>query len=359
MNVKKRLCLHNTVCSILLIQLGDIGDVVLTLPCIRALRENYPEANIQVAVREKAEGLIRGCHWANGVVPISKGKMGLLGSIQHQVGFIKELRSHHFDLAIDLRTGTRGAIMAFLTGARERISFRAHDEPFWRNWLFTTLIEHPYNPTEYVAEYLLSFLATSLGIRPLCPVPQYTVSVKVLDKARNVIRQEGISEHQAIIALQPFSLWGYKELPEATVVELINKIQKYCSASIILIGGKNESDRAASLMSKISGGVYNLVGKTTIELLPAILKSCSLFTGIDSAGIHIAAAVGTPTIAIFGPSSPQSWAPKGDKHSVIRPDAKCAPCRQKGCDGNGFSRCLWEISAESIARQIRNKIQPI
>jgi len=355
MNVKKRLCLHNTVCSILLIQLGDIGDVVLTLPCIRALRENYPEANIQVAVREKAEGLIRGCHWANGVVPISKGKMGLLGSIQHQVGFIKELRSHHFDLAIDLRTGTRGAFMAFLTGARERISFRAHDEPFWRNWLFTTLIDHPYRPGQHVADYLLDILAV-FDIVPSSNIPEYVISAERLNEAKVILQKEGVSCKQAIIAIQPFSLWSYKELPEETMVALIKKIQLNHPVDIILMGAPAEREKSECLDKLLDNKIYNLVGKTSISVLPALLKCCSFFIGIDSAGLHIAAAVGTRTAAIFGPSSPESWAPKGKDHLVIQSELSCVPCREKGCNDSEISKCLRMLNHESIYQTIKEKI---
>lgn len=338
--------------NILLIQLGDIGDVVLTSPCIIALRETYPAANIWVAVREKAEGLIRYCNGADGVIPISQRKRGVLGLIRYQINFIKKLRSHHFDLVIDLRTGTRGAIMAFLSGARTRISFRAHDEPVWRNQLFTTLIDHPYRQGQHVVDYLLELLAV-FKIVSSCKVPEYVIPDEYLNEAKAVLKEEGIRGKQPIIAIQPFSLWSYKELPKETMATLINKIQKNHKVDIILIGAPPEKEMAVQLENSLNKKIYNLVGKTPISILPALLNCCSFFIGIDSAGLHIAAAVGTRTAAIFGPSSPDSWAPKGREHLVIQADLPCVPCRQKGCNNKETSKCLQMLSHEKIYQTIK------
>lgn len=338
--------------NILLIQLGDIGDVILTFPCLRALRETYPAANIQIAVRKKAEGLIREGQEADGVIPISKEKRGFLGIIQHQIYFVKKLRSHNFDLAIDLRTGTRGAIMAFLSGARERISFQAHDEPFWRNRLFTTLLDHPYHPGQHVTDYLLDFLAV-FKIIPSSNIPEYVISRKALNEAKAILHREGIKCGQPVIAIQPFSLWSYKELPEKTMAALINKIQQNHQVDIILIGAPTEREMATSLEKSIDKKIHNLVGQTSISILPALLNYCSFFIGIDSAGLHIAAAVGTRTAAIFGPSSPDSWAPKGNSHLVIQADLPCVPCRQKGCNNKETSKCLRMLNYENIYQTIK------
>jgi hypothetical protein len=83
-------------------------------------------------------------------------------------------------------------------------------------------------------------------------------------------------------------------------------------------------------------------------MFAAVLKSCGLFIGVDSAGMHIAAAVGTPTVSIFGPSSAASWAPRGSRHKVVHGNLPCIPCRQKGCEGTEQSRCLDELSVNEL-----------
>jgi heptosyltransferase-3 len=144
--------------DILLIQLGDIGDVVLSLPSIRALKENFPGANVIVAVREKAAELIEDCPWATGVISINKDKGSFTQQIAYQKDFFSRLRKFRFDLAIDMRTGTRGAFLAFLCGAPQRVGFYAKDGKLWRNRVFTHLAYLEGRPGQHMAEYYLNLL---------------------------------------------------------------------------------------------------------------------------------------------------------------------------------------------------------
>jgi heptosyltransferase-3 len=94
-------------------------------------------------------------------------------------------------------------------------------------------------------------------------------------------------------------------------------------------------------------------------LLPAVLKACALFIGVDSAGMHIAAAVGTPTVSIFGPSAPASWAPRGPEHLVVHRNLSCVPCRQKGCDGKEQSRCLDDLTVAEVMSAVATQIEKL
>ncbi|MBU0989209.1 MAG: hypothetical protein KJ823_03390, partial [Proteobacteria bacterium] len=125
--------------GILLIQLGDIGDVVLTMPTVRALRQHFPENELIVCVREHAKELAEESPWVDGVISVNKGKRKILHEIAYQKDFINALRKPHFYFAIDLRTGSRGAIIAFISGATYRIGRFANDGRLWRNRLFTHL----------------------------------------------------------------------------------------------------------------------------------------------------------------------------------------------------------------------------
>ncbi|MBC8461330.1 MAG: glycosyltransferase family 9 protein, partial [Deltaproteobacteria bacterium] len=178
--------------NILLIQLGDIGDVVLTFPCIRALRENFPEANLIVAVREKAGELIEDCPWADGVISVNKQKRGLATQIAYQKGFFLSLRKFHFDLTIDMRTGTRGAILAFLSGARQRIGYHSMNGKLWRNRIFTHLYVNEYNPLQHVAEYHLNLLA-AYGLTTENIWPEIHIPHERQQQAESLFGQEKIT----------------------------------------------------------------------------------------------------------------------------------------------------------------------
>jgi len=341
--------------SILLIQLGDIGDVVLTFPCIRALRENFPEANVIVAVRDKARELIEDCPWADGVISVNKQKRGLTKHLTYQKGFFLGLRKFHFDLTIDMRTGTRGAILAFLSGARQRMGYHSMNGKLWRNRIFTHLYLNEYNPLQHVAEYHLNLLA-AYGLTTENIWPEIHVPDERHQTATALFKQENIPLDRPAIIIQPFSLWGYKEWGTDKYAHLINWITSQYKFPVVLTGSPGETKRASEIMNMCGQGVYDLVGKTSIGTFSAILKRSRLFIGPDSSGMHISGAVGTPTVTIFGPSSPVSWVPNGKQHLIVHKDLPCVPCRQKGCQDSGISRCIEELTVEKVKTTVERQL---
>jgi len=143
---------------ILLIQLGDIGDVVYSFPCVRALKETLPEARLVMAVREKAAGLVEGCRWVDGVISVDGRPQGAWDRLRHQWRFWRAVRRYRFDLAIDLRTGTRGAVLSFLSGAPFRLAPYALDGTLWRNRLFTHLVMPSGKQQQFIVEHYLEIL---------------------------------------------------------------------------------------------------------------------------------------------------------------------------------------------------------
>ena len=343
--------------SILLIQLGDIGDVVLTLPCIKALGENFPEAQIVVAVLEKALDLLEDCPGVSEVIGISKQKRSLLEELGFQKAFWPRLRRHRFDLAFDLRTGTRGGILAFLSGARQRIGFYAHDGKLWRNRIFTHLLNRDYEPTQHVAQYYLNLLQ-AYDISTDCIRPELTISPEKHDQATMLLQRTGVPLRKIII-IQPFSLWKYKEWAAEKYAHLIDWLQRTYNVAVLVTGSADQKERAEKIIARCPQQVFNLAGQTSIGVLPAVLKKGSLFIGVDSAGLHLAAAVGTPTIAIFGPSSPISWAPLGQRHMVVTKGLPCQPCRRKGCEDSEVSRCMQELTVEEVAVAVARQMDQL
>ena len=344
--------------SILLIQLGDIGDVVLSFPCIRALRENFPEANIIVAVREKAKELIEDCPWAAGVISVDKKKRTWLDELKFQIKFLLRLRKFHFDLTIDIKPGDRGAILAFLSGARQKISFYAFDGTLWRNRVFTHLMLPQPEPSQHMSRHYLSLLE-AYNIKTDHVWPEHHVSQEKLRKAETLMKNKGVSPYRIIVAVQPFSLWKYKEWGVGKYIQLINWLITEYNVSIVITGSMDERERAEEIVRKCQDHVYNLAGETSIGTLAAVIKTCKLFIGVDSAGVHIAAAVGIPTVSIFGPSSVSDWAPRGKHHYVVFKALPCVPCKDKGCQNSEFSRCLEELTLKEVKTVVKNKADGI
>ncbi|MCG6893873.1 MAG: glycosyltransferase family 9 protein [Desulfobacteraceae bacterium] len=336
--------------NFLLVQLGDLGDVVLSLPAARALRERFPGSRICMIVREKAVGLLDDRPWIDTVFAVAKERRSLARELRHQAVFFSRLRSFGARTAFDLRTDQRGAIAARLSGAPRRASFYAFDGRLWRNRLFTHLV-YPHRPRgTYMAEQYLSLLQ-AYGIDTPHRSPVLPVSKTRRSEARRLLRREGVTTgHGPLVALQPFSLWRYKEWPLHRQAQLARWLVEAVGATVVLLGTERERTRTGVFFrdSVPPPRLFDLTGKTPLPLLPALLAECRLLVGMDSAGLHIAAAVGTATFGIFGPTSPADWAPRGIRHGTVAKKMACQPCRDKGCRGSGASRCLTELGTAEV-----------
>ena len=332
--------------KIVVIQLGDIGDVVLTLPCLESIKAHFTGCSLAVIVRDKAKDLLSDCQWVDEVYTVSKERRPFIEGIKYHLGFIATLRKSHFTIVMDMRTGTRGAFLTLLSGAPHRIGYYA-DKPFWRNRIYNHLSKIDYVPSFHVIDFHLSLLA-AYNIPAQSREPVLDISNEKLFEIPELLSETHIDTNLPFAVIQPFSLWPYKELKEERYVQLINWLSQKCG-QVIITGGPGEEERAEQICRKTTGQVFNLAGKTSLSRYAALLKLAKFFVGVDSAGLHIAAAVGSPTAGIFGPSSAVSWAPLGDSHIVIsKKGLDCMPCRQTGCDGSHISRCLDDLSLGEI-----------
>ena len=349
---KGNLQINGPIDRILLIQLGDIGDVVLSIPTIRSLKVNFPSAHLTVAARDKASDLIRLCPWCNDVIAIRKEKLPPMDWAVQQYRFFQSLRSKRFDIAIDLRTGTRGGILAYLSGARIRMGFTALEDT-WRNILFTHLVYPPMNmPMLHMAHYHL-LLLDRYGLSVNAKWPRLHIDEGLAGNIKNLLKQEKVPSDIPLIAIQPFSLWRYKEWGSDKFRQLVQRLMGTHDVGILVCGAKSERTRVDQMMSGITLNiVFNMAGRTIIDQYAALLARCRSFIGCDSAGVHLAAAVATPTATIYGPSSPKSWAPREHGHVIIRKAMDCVPCRQKGCHDSGLSKCLESLSVDEVIAEI-------
>jgi len=351
--VKAKKKFPERIARILLIQLGDLGDVVLTLPVIRALRDHYPESRLALAVREKAKDLLTDCPWIDHLISIRHMEQGPVKTVRYQTAFFRALRASRYDLAIDLRTGTRGAILSYLSGAPHRLGRFADDGRLWRNRLFTHLVRPPADKEleQHASSHGLNILSP-LHVVVKDPVPRLTVSETNRENARRILQETGVSPERPLLAVHPFSLWPYKEWRASRWSRLLGDLGEKGRYTVIVTGSPEERHRAQSIAAASRVPVFNLAGKTPLHVLPAVFQCCRLVIGVDTVALHLAAAVGTPTIGLFGPSSPVIWAPRGKGHAVVTKAYACVPCRKKGCEDSGVSRCLNELSLDETRERV-------
>lgn len=336
--------------NILLVQLGDIGDVVLTTPTIRAVRETYPEARVSILVRKPFGSLLTADPNLHEVVEFTKVRGSLLHTFREYLRFVRRLRRAHYDLVITLRTGDRGAILSFLTGASVRVGLQAENKPFWYKHLFTKLLfDPPYAelPVHPGAGQSLR-IVRAFGIDTSNSTPKLYIASKDRYPAVNLLADCGLTSASHWVTINPCSRWKYKEWGYTKWGEVIDRLWQDHHLPTVLIGSSEEASVAELIAAGRSEHTFNLAGKTTLGELSALIAMSMLHLGVDSAAPHIAASLGTATLTIFGPGNWKSWTVTDELHRVVTAKMSCIPCNRTGCDDSKKSRCLDELSADRV-----------
>jgi len=338
--------------NILLIQLGDIGDVVLTTPTILAAKETYPDAHVSILVFKPYGSLLAADPNVCEIVETARTRGRLFHRLQEYAAFVHSLRQKRYDLVIDLRTGDRGAILSFLTGAPVRVGCQGIKKQFWHEILFTRIIRElkvappPVHPG---ADQSLR-VVRELGIDTADSIPRLFVAPADRLHAGSLLAEAGIASGTRMVTANPYSRWKYKEWDDRKWGEVIDRIWEVCRIPTVLIGAGEEAAACQEIAAGREGHVINLAGRTTLGELAAVISMSSLHMGVDSAAPHIAAALDTPTLTIHGPTDWRAWRIVNERNRVVCPAMDCLPCNKTGCEGSGKSKCLDQLATEPVAR---------
>jgi predicted lipopolysaccharide heptosyltransferase III len=347
--------------NILLIQLGDIGDVVLTTSSLRAVKENYPHARVSIMVRKPFGNLLLSDPNIYEVVE-SENYCGTLPRLLREYfAFARRLRQSRYDLAIDLRTGDRGAILTYLTGARIRVGLHESGKPFWYRHLFTNILFNPpyaKPPVHPGADQSLRILR-NLGIETKNSVPKLYIAPNEHEHALLLLDECGLTPSSRCVTINPCSRWKYKEWSYDMWGELIDLLWSKHQFTTLLVGAPEDVTATESITKSRSSYAFNLAGRTTLGQLAALLSTVTAHLGVDSAASHIAAAVGTPTLTIFGPGNWRSWTVTDDLHRVVTSAMPCIPCNQKGCNDSGISHCINELKVDEVWKSTEELLESI
>ena len=336
--------------KILVIQLGDIGDVVWAIPAFWALRAAFPQADLSVLVRNNNGEFLRDDSHIDKIFTVHGESV--LGGLR----LLRNLRREKFDLLFDLRADDRGAFISFFSGAKMKAA-HYYSSLSWRNRAFTHLVDSPSSKERILgaAEQSLKIIR-GFGIKEITSTPQVFVAQNLRDKMSKLLTEEKVETKNGWVSFNPFSRWVYKEWDIDKWRQLALFVWQTYGMPVIITGSASERKRADMLVAESHSPIYNLAGKTTLREMAALMQMSRLHIGVDSAAPHIAAAVGTPTITIYGPSDWRDWAPTGDKNRVVLPDMDCVPCRKKGCDGNGRSICLDNLSVVKVQHAVETML---
>ena len=344
--------------GILLIKHRNIGDVLLATPTIKTLRETFPRAYIAMVVNSGTEEMITGNPYLDEVIVFEQDlkRLSPLVRFRKQIQFIFDIRKRNFDLAINLTEGDRGAILCLFSGARYRVGYESGRKGFLgKNHIFTHLVKP--NPKSHVVEHNLDAVRV-LGIEPRSKEVSAYFSRKDYECVNHLLKGFGIQEKDFLIHVHPTSRWLFKCWKDESFSEVIDWLEMERKIRVVLTSSpeKNELKKINTILSMCKSRPANLAGVLTLRQLIALSKRCGLFLGIDSAPMHVAAAVETPVIALFGPSGEFNWGPWGDGHTVIKKDWECVPCGKDGCNSSKRSLCLEAIAPEEVKNAIDFKL---
>jgi heptosyltransferase-3 len=307
-------------------------------------------------------------------------KLNLWQRSRREVSFVGALRRQRFDLAIDLSSGDRAAIIAFLSGARYRVGTNISKHGFrGKSRLYTHFTYKDGSRHIVLQDYdvmsQLGFDTANFAVDFVIP-PAAKLAVQQL-------LQRHFTENGIIVHLHPVSKWFFKCWQDESMAEVITWLTQQ-GAKVVVTSAPESSElqRTRHILSLAAGmgadpsRLLDLSGETTLPLLAAVSDAADLFLGIDSAPMHLAAAVGTPVVALFGPSKTHRWAPWPNRrlfesetelrqyyedegyylgrHVVLQKDWECIPCGMDGCEGTKQSKCLDEISVEKVKEILRN-----
>jgi len=356
--------------SIVVFKQRNIGDVLLATPAIHALRCSWPSARVAVAVNSGTEAMVSGNPDIDRVIVFDRVARDAGGARRwrEEVRFLREIRAWRPGLAVQLTEGDRGAILSFLSGARFRVGVApAREGMLWKDRLFTHMAPRPDRFRHTVLKDL--DVVAAAGIAPADTRLRFHVSEEDRRRAVEKATEAGL-DGEPYAVVHPGSRWKFKCWTAAGMAGVLDLLENR-GIRPVLTGAPDPAEHR--LVREIQGirgrEVPALVGILTLKELGALIGGARLFVGVDSAPMHMAAATGTPAVAVFGPSGGFNWAPwEGidwgytaqrragirhvGRHAVVQKDWECVPCGKDGCEGTKRSRCLEETSLEEVTRAV-------
>ena len=346
--------------GILIMLFRQIGDVLLATPTIRAFKEAFPAASVSVAVFRESAPILEGNPFIDRIIAVDPKWRALpaMERLRRERDVLKEIRSAKADLSVNLTTGDRGLFLSLYSGARDRVGLLPTQR---RAPLMRMIYNHPYrtpNPHTHMVERHLEAIR-SLGYEPLKKRPEVFFSKEEDDRVVSLLIEQGWSERRRdegrpLIQIHPVSRWIFKCWQDDAMAAVIDHLIGERGADVVLTGGPAsfEREKCDRILSLARHRPMTLVGKTGLRELAALSRRADLFFGVDSAPMHMAAAMETPVIALFGPSVAELWRPWGTGHTTITQDFPCVPCSRDGCGGSKRSRCLEEMTPKEVIREI-------
>ncbi|NPA49391.1 MAG: lipopolysaccharide heptosyltransferase I [Thermodesulfobacteria bacterium] len=321
--------------KILLVKLSSLGDVIQALPVLSGLKAVFPEAEIDWVVEEPSAAILRNHPLLRRLLVFRRPQIlaGLKrGSFAELRRFLHPLREETYDVVLDLQGLLKSGLIVGVSRGRCKVGFANHREG---SPLFYNLKLPPYDPEMHAVRRYLSTLRV-FGLE----TPEAHFSFPPLPPLEELRRKFALPERFAVlvpVARWPTKLWtteGWQVLAQRLKREGIFPV---------IVGAKGDASYARKILAGAPG--LSLCGETDLLELATLLRGASVIVSVDTGPMHLAAALGKPVVALFGPTAPWRTGPYGEGHRVIFKGLSCSPCFKRECASR---RCLTEIAPEEV-----------
>ncbi|MFA5004884.1 MAG: glycosyltransferase family 9 protein [Candidatus Omnitrophota bacterium] len=336
--------------NILLVRLDRLGDLVHSLPAIKAVEKSFPQANISVLVNAYTADFLKG--------QLSRANVLILpAGFWQQLNFLSKIKAMRFDLVVDLSSDypLRPAFLVYLTGASYRLGYEISGRGVFFN-IRTLPVDGKITTRARVLD-----LVRKIGVEADDTGLQLNVTNQVASEVEKLLFERGIRGQDKLIIVAaggyyPSQLWGVDNY-----ASLILKLLKAYDVKVVLAAAKANAAASARILSLVrldplaSGRILEIENLALDKLVALILRS-SLFIGDNSGPLHIASALGVPTVSTMGPTEPEIWAPLGEKNIVLRKPLSCSPCNKPTCRKHECMRLIRvEDMLEAVEKQLKVK----
>lgn len=326
---------------VLVIRPGGIGDAVLFIPMLRALRRAWPDSQLELLLEKRNQGVIAGTGLADEILLYDKPPLGPLAAVRRRYDLVIDTEQFH----------ALSAIVALLTRAPRRIGFGSNR----RRLLLTDVVA--YDKGVYEVEMFLRLAQTAAGeIMPWDPEQPFYP----LTEAARAFADEALApfEGQDLVAFHPGASIPERRWPPERYAR-VARLASDAGCAIVVLGGPTDVAAARTIASDLGERPHiNLAGRCNLQQAAAVVARCRAYVSADTGLLHLAYGVGTPTVHLFGPGVLSKWGPPGRRYHTVAHATECSPCTSYGytppcCQG---MRCMLGITPEQVFAALEGEL---
>ena len=334
--------------NILIIKPSSLGDVVQALPVLEVLRETFPSAQIDWLVNEEIGDILSGNPYLRTVHLWDRASWRTLRllptAIRGTARLLQRLRRERYDLILDLQGLLRSALIARFSGGKQIVGFA--DAREMAPLFYHRQVRAPVGDMHSVERYVLAagVRGQGSGIREF-PI---VFSEHERHAAERLLAELKRDATCPLVVFVVGARWETKHWPPENFAALAEQVVGRHGVEVGLVGSRGDSPLARRIASMCGCAMLDFSGKTSLKQLAYLFQRAEVVVGNDSGPIHIAAAVGAPVVALYGPTSPARTGPYGEPHKILTTSLPCSPCFRRTC--NLGTPCMREISVETVYR---------